>query len=100
MTTSFKVNLDKQANAILPEEPVHQGKWCNLVFLKDGSFYKGSDTHDSEKIALELHLAWKSEVESSGYPHNKILIHPNDAPSHLMTEYAYCLQMPIREGGA
>lgn len=82
----------KQAEAILPEEPVHQGKWRNLNFRKDGTSEWGDLTHDTEEAAIKA--ANHTDDDRKRYRGLKY-----KGGSIPWADYSHTLQMPIREGG-
>lgn len=94
MTTDFKVNLDIQANAILPEEPVWEGKWALNYILKTGESFFGMLTYASEQEASKMKYhnadgtAWSNEKTHFRYKGTPI----------DKKDLVAIIPMPIREG--
>ncbi len=82
------------ANAILPEEPVHDGSWVNMWFFKDGSSLSGMLTYGTQQEAFQTAEDVFNEAKAKFRPDFRLFIYNH--PHLFWNDISHHMQMPAR----
>lgn len=85
----------KQAEAIIPEEPVWEGRWKIVIFKVDGSTIHGALRFKTESDTLTK----IQENEKLIYGIGGISLDNLGGIIVWKKDYSHAIPMPIREGG-